>query len=462
MVLQRGPQRAVVWGTASTIGDVVTVTVSGHGHATGHVANDGTWKVKLPAITEHGPFTITAKSSEGHVTLTDVLFGDVWVCSGQSNMGFSLNHVINASQEIATASKFHNIRIFRATTVQSPTPLQDLKSVSTHWSLPNSNSLPHFSAVCWLYAEYLYPHVNHPIGLVDTAWGGTPVEAWSSPDALGACAAKQKRGPGGHSVLWNAMINPFLHMTIYGAIWYQGESNAGHPDAYACQFPAMIRDWRKKFHDASLRETHQNFPFGFVQIAANAHNLHNVGGFPPLRWAQTAKVGHVPNHKMPNTFMAVALDLPDFHSPYGTIHPRYKQDVCHRLVLGALAVAYHRKNIEYQGPFPSAFTEDKSKHHLTIEYDNGRTPIEVRDTKNGFDICCSAHATTCGAHDHWLVAPVTHSDTSSVTLSTSGCTQHVVGLRYEWRTSPCEFKKCAIYGRDNDLPAPPFIRTTAF
>ncbi|XP_041350889.1 sialate O-acetylesterase-like [Gigantopelta aegis] len=469
MVLQRGPQKAIIWGTADTVGERVTVTIHGHGHVTTHVTkhpskSGGIWKVKLPAITAHGPFTVLAKSSEGEATLHDVLFGDVWVCSGQSNMEFSMYNIFNASAEMATASSFKNIRIFKAKKSQSPTPYQDLSSIAIQWSLPTKRSLPNFSAVCMLYAEYLYPHLNYPIGLVDTDWGGTPIEAWSSPEALNACSHIHKRGPFVHTVLWNAMVSPLLPMTIYGAIWYQGESNA-HVEAeanrYACKFPEMINDWRKRFNEASLGETRADFPFGFVQLAANSDNLANFGAFPALRWAQTAKYGFVPNKIMPNTFMSVAMDLPDPHAPYGTIHPRDKQDVARRLVLSGLSVAYGIKGIDSQGPFPTAFTAHKVHHTLHIEYDNGNIPIDVRNN-TGFEVCCSAQSIPCGDHDPWVAAPVTKHDTTSVTLTTSACHQHVFGVRYAWRATPCEFKKCSVYGRDNDLPAPPFKEVAAF
>lgn len=138
----------------------------------------------------------------------------------------------------------------------------------------NGGAWQYFSAVCWFYGRNIYNKTKIPIGLVSSNWGGTPDEAWSSPDALKECTTSDKvkqrvcAGPNPHdpSVLWNAMINPLLNMSIYGAIWYQGEANAGNPTKYNCSFPAMINDWRKKWNEATNGDTDILFPFGFVQV----------------------------------------------------------------------------------------------------------------------------------------------------------------------------------------------------
>nr|KAG5691596.1 hypothetical protein BaRGS_023724 [Batillaria attramentaria] len=257
------------------------------------------------------------------------------------------------------------------------------------------------------------------------------------------------------------MINPLLGMTLYGAIWYQGEGNAGHAAKYSCQIQALVNRWREAFNKQSLRETDIHFPFGYVQLAGNAHN-DAVGSFPAERWAQTANHGYSPNPDLPNTFMAVAMDLPDFDSPRGTIHPRYKQDVAERLVLGALNVAYGQNDVTFQGPFPTRFTRNEAQHKLTIEYDHGHTPIEIR-SQDGFEVCCSATSTTkcTEGHDQWVAAPITGHNAGHVTVSYAGCgTRHLVGMRYEWKTSPCEYKMCTVYASDSELPAPTYITHT--
>lgn len=318
-----------------------------------------------------------------------------------------------------------------------------------------------FSAVCLLYGMELSPHINRPIGLVETAWGGTPIEAWSSPDAIANCTHKQKRGPRDHSVLWNAMVYPILKMTIFGTIWYQGEANIRHPDDYVCQFSTMIDEWRSKFNAASHHQTNRHFPFGFVQLAANANTtLHT--GFPDLRWSQTANYGYVPNPRLSNVFMAVAMDLPDFNSTSGTIHPRDKQDVAQRLALAGRAVAYGESNLDYQGPIPSDYT--MAGHTLVIEFDHGNSAIEVR-SNHGFEICCGhAPHDTC-TYNAWTAALIVAHDQSTVSINTAGCHGSkplVTAVRYAWEMSPCPFKMCAIYDKNNDLPAAPFVKHGPF
>lgn len=468
MVLQKAPQRAVLWGYATTIGDSVSVALNGSIVANARVTNNtegagGIWMTKLPAQNAGGPYTIAVTSQDGHVTLTDVMFGDVWVCSGQSNMAFTMARVFNHSQELIESSHFHNIRILKVRPTESATTRQDV-TLSINWKMPGNDRLTsYFSAVCLLYAMELSPHINRPIGLIESDWGGTPVEAWSSPDARSACGHRQKRNPRNNHVLWNAMIHPLLPYTIYGAIWYQGEANSRHADDYACTFPAMIDDWRQKFHQKSMGETSSKFPFGFVQLSALSNNTQLVGGFPGLRWAQTAKYGYVPNNRLQNVFMAVAMDLPDFNSPYGAIHPRDKLDVAHRLALAGRAVAYNETNISYQGPLPTSVHAQQGS--LVIQFDHGTKPIEVRDTQHGFEVCCASTPTADCSHLYWSPAQILSHSSASVTLKTTIChgtRNQVAGVRYAWHSSPCQFKKCAIYGRDTDLPAPPFIKTGPF
>ncbi|XP_064594993.1 sialate O-acetylesterase-like [Liolophura sinensis] len=482
MVLQRGPQRAIVWGYSPNIGEKVTVTLAGHPMSTtvigGNVAKGGVWSVKLPAITNPGPYLITASSTSGAIQLHDVLFGDVWICSGQSNMHVTVSMTFNASQEIADADHYPNIRVMTIGYQASPILETDLLSIPQQWSVANSASIggpdwTHFSAVCWFYGKYLYRHRGYPIGLIASYWGGSAIQPWMTPDGLATCNEKvpspivmAKPLPGKFylpqepTVMWNSMMGPLVNMTIYGAIWYQGESNAWNPPQYKCLFPAMITHWRKHFHDGSGGETDAMFPFGFVQLAPNGNNTH-IGGFPGLRWSQTANFGYTPNSLMKKVFMAVAMDLPDFDSPNGPIHPRAKRDVGLRLGLAAEAVAYGVPNVRYQGPYPTTVSVNPTTGIVTIEFDSGRTPIEVRNN-DGYEVCCSVdtHA-SCGQNDaHWKAAPIAAHRTSAIDLAyghNCGANVHILGVRYAWRESPCSFKSCAVYSKVNGLPAPPYM-----
>lgn len=488
MVLQRAPQHAVLWGYGPKPGNNVTVVLSGEDPITVKVDISNTWRVILAAVKDTNPHTITAMSSAGTIMLKDVLFGDVWICSGQSNMQFTIAMVDNAEQEIADVVNYPNIRVFTAAEELSYEPYADLKSVEEVWSVPNNDTIgnkpwTYFSAVCWLYGKRLYQTMQYPIGLVASTWGGTRIEAWSDPPTLKSCGLSLERGhqkidgfpyidnttvgklsgsPNDPSVLWNAMMLPLTNMTIYGVIWYQGESNAmsDQPNTYNCSFPAMINSWRAHFYANTQFQTDPHFPFGFVQLGTWRNDSSITEGFPDIRWHQTADYGYVPNNKLPKVFMATAIDLRDDGSPWGSIHPRYKQDVADRLLLSALTVAYNKPGKKYQGPFPTRYFMDPNGKTFLITYDQDSTEIEVRTTE-GFEVCCSEVITSsCSPKDStWVPAPITDYDKQTVSISYSGCASpYVVAIRYAWSETPCPFKKCAVYSVENSLPAPPFIQ----
>ncbi|XP_068440734.1 sialate O-acetylesterase [Clinocottus analis] len=456
MVLQKSPERAVLWGYGPE-GAQVTLTLSGPSKQNASVVTvtKGIWRVTLDPVEAGGPYNVTAAAQSGTATLMDVLFGDIWLCGGQSNMWLQTSKIFNASQELDLSAKYPHVRTFMAALNLSETEETDLIEVEIPWSVPPAN-VAQFSAVCWLFGRYLYETLQYPIGLVESCWGGTPVEVWSSPRALQRCGLHQTgNGPKDNSVLWNAMIHPLLNMTIKGAIWYQGEANAAYnQEKYNCSFPAMIDDWRMAFHQGSGGQTALDFPFGFVQLSTYEQGSES-DAFPNIRWHQTADKGFVPNSRMKKTFMAVALDLPDATSPFGTIHPRDKQDVASRLTLGALAVAYNKKNVSFHGPFHKEIRSSPTSVNIT--YDQ---KVSVSPSKDIFEICCSGVQTPCGPESHWVAAPIMHWGPTTVQLSTSLCPLPggVAALRYAWRDWPCEFKACPIYSASGILPAPPFIK----
>ncbi|XP_064612448.1 sialate O-acetylesterase-like [Liolophura sinensis] len=482
MVLQRGPQRANVWGYSPHLGEKVTVRVGGHSVSTtvvsGHVDKGGVWQVKLPAITHPGPYVITASSPSGTIQLHDVVFGDVWICSGQSNMQFTVSMAYNSTAEITDAGNYPYIRVMTVGNTPSVHPETDLLSILQPWSVANRASIGgpkwnYFSALCWFYGTYLYRHRGYPIGLITSAWSGSRIEPWMSPVGLQTCKVNVSSPivmttaetgkfyvPSEPTVLWNSMMAPLVKMTIYGVIWYQGSANAGNPPAYRCLFPSMIAAWRKHFHEGSDGETDTMFPFGFVQLFPY-HEVSRIGGFPGIRWAQTAGFGYVPNSVLKRVFMSVVIDLPDYNSPWGAIHPRDKKDAALRLGLAAEAVAYGVPNVRYRGPFPTKVSVNPASRIVTIEFDSGRTPIEVRSI-DGYEVCCSANVTvSCDQNDPpWRAAPIAGLRTSSIDLAygqNCGSNVHILGVRYAWRESPCSFKSCAVYSKVNGLPAPPYM-----
>ncbi|KAJ8368837.1 hypothetical protein SKAU_G00088650 [Synaphobranchus kaupii] len=485
MVLQKVPERAVLWGYGSTGSKVIVSLVGEQGSRAEQAVSvqNGIWRVTLDPVKAGGPYNLTAiqqDAARAQVTLTDVLFGDVWLCGGQSNMAMTLSQVFNASEEQALAPKYPHVRIFMAALEHSDEPLMDLARVEVPWSVPSPElvggpAFTHYSAVCWLFGRYLYKILGYPVGLVESCWGGTPVEAWSSTRALQKCGLeKQEKVDSSYlylpgrlpllpgwmsqfmltwkkSILWNAMIHPLLNMTIKGAIWYQGEANTNYNLLkYACSFPAMIDDWRATFHEGSGGQTAADFPFGFVQISTDVKSSQSES-FPILRWQQTAGYGFAPNPRMKNTFMAVALDLPDETSRWGSIHPRDKQDVAYRLTLGARAVAYGEKGVSFQGPFPAKVL--LSGDSINITYTQA---VSVTPSKSVFEICCTQEKTPCRSNSTWLPAPIMQWGGRYIQVSVSMCENVVSGLRYAWRDWPCNFKACPVYSADRELPAPPF------
>ncbi|TNM93463.1 hypothetical protein fugu_001639 [Takifugu bimaculatus] len=388
MVLQKSPESAVLWGYGPK-GVVITVYLSGptQQQRSAEAAKDGIWRVSLDPVEAGGPYSVTATCESSTATLTDVLFGDIWLCGGQSNMAFQTSRIFNSLEELNLAAKYPDVRPFMVARDWSGTELTDILGVKLPWSVPSSEVVAKFSAVCWLFGRYLHDTLKYPIGLIDSCWGGTPVEAWSSSRALQQCGLDYNdefRRPypsNKNSVLWNAMIHPLVKMTIKGAIWYQGESNANyHQDKYNCSFPAMIDDWRMAFHRGSGGNTAADFPFGFVQLSTYI-KYSTDDSFPNIRWHQTADFGFAPNLRMQKTFMAVAMDLPDETSKGDAIHPREKKAVAYRLTLGARAVAYNETDVLFQGPFPNQILSTAT--YINITYDQTLSVSPSTDTFAG-------------------------------------------------------------------------------
>ncbi|XP_019565981.2 sialate O-acetylesterase isoform X1 [Rhinolophus sinicus] len=471
MVLQKKPAGAVIWGYG-TSGATVTVTLCQHQETimrkvTAVKTYSSSWMVILDPMKAGGPYEVMAEQTFGGRNLTlrvhDVLFGDVWLCSGQSNMQMTVSQIFNATSELSNTAAYQSVRILSVSLVQAEQELEDLAEVDLRWSKPTSENLGHgnfeyMSAMCWLFGRYLYDTLRYPIGLVSSSWGGTPIEAWSSGRSLKACGVPKQgfilsdsvAGPSERSVLWNAMIHPLCNMTLKGVIWYQGESNVNfNRDLYNCTFPALIEDWRQTFHHGSQGQTERLFPFGFVQLSSALSSVASDDGFPQIRWHQTADFGYVPNLRMPNTFMAVAMDLCDRTSPFGSIHPRDKQTVAYRLHLGARAVAYGEK-LTFQGPLPEKIELSAVKGLLNITYSQEIRVQRQDDTI--FEISC------CDDHQcKWLPAPMNTFSAQTLALSVSSCRGTPVALRYAWTTWPCEYKWCPLYHPSSALPAPPFI-----
>ncbi len=390
MVLQQNTS-ASLWGWAGA-GERITVKASWHNAAVRtRASQEGKWIIEVPTPKASGPHTITIKGSNT-IELKNVMSGEVWVCSGQSNMQWTVSNSNHAEEEIA-AAKYPNIRLFYVPRTVALEPQDDCKA---EWKECSSETIPGFSAVAYFFGRTLSRELDVPIGLIHTSWGGTPAESWTRREILEGddklapivdrfekrqadypglleehqkkleewkvAAAKAKAGgkdqpkkPGGPanpvnawtpSGLYNAMIAPLLNYTIQGAIWYQGESNASRAYQYQTLFPAMIENWRT---DWNLGD----FPFYFVQIAPYK------GQIPEIREAQL-----IAFKKVPNSGMVVTTDIGNVDD----IHPRNKQDVGKRLALWALAKTYGEEGVVCSGPIYRAKRLEGNRIRLFFDY----------------------------------------------------------------------------------------------
>jgi sialate O-acetylesterase len=374
MVLQQG-ETLNVWGKA-TPGEAVQVTLERKARgeasaaASGTTADkDGKWSVKIPKQKAGTGYTLTIKGGNNTVEFKNVAVGEVWICSGQSNMEWSVN-AGETPDKVKEGAKNPNLRLFtvqKKTAAMPMTEQDDLKHF-TKWDESAPETIGGFSAVAYHFGQKLQKELGVPVGLIHTSWGGTPCEAWTSLEALDAepslihyvnsarAAANQANpGPGTPSVLYNAMIYPLLNFKVKGAIWYQGESNTGRAYEYRTLFPAMIQDWRKRF-DCEL-------PFMLVQLApfgnGNAADVH----YAELRDAQLFAT-----KKLPKVGMAVITDIGDEKD----IHPKPKGPVGERLALAALGIEYGKK-LEYSGPAFKDVKFDGGSAILSFDHAKGLT-----------------------------------------------------------------------------------------
>lgn len=332
-VLQRGVELPV-WGTAPT-GTKVKVEFAGQQVIT--TAAGGKWILRLkPLKANRQPATLKI-SGTTTTLLHDVLVGDVWLASGQSNMERQLGprsgqKEIIGWREAAAAAKFSLIREYKVSRCFSKSSIEDAMG---SWAVCSPETAPAFSAVGFYFARDLQPQIDVPIGIIHSSWGGTVVEAWISPEASAALGmevgnVKNQNSPTG---LYQGMIAPLHPFPIKGVIWYQGESNKDNAREYRDRFPAMIADWRAKWNAPKL-------PFLFVQVAP-------FKSMPPeIREAQRLSLA-----RSPQTAMTVITDYGDAND----IHPTNKEPVGKRLALAARALAYGEK-VEYSGPLYQSMT----------------------------------------------------------------------------------------------------------
>lgn len=338
MVLQRD-MPLPIWGWAEA-GEKVSVSLAGNTQ-TATTGDDGKWSVTLPAMKANAePRTLTVSGSN-KITLEDVLVGEVWVGSGQSNMEWQLQRSADPAEAIA-AAQHPNIRLFHVKKVQKKEPANDVE-VTAHWNACTPKTIPAFSAVLYYFGRDLHEELDIPIGLINSSWGGSPIEPWTVT----------AEGSGG---MYNGMIAPLQPFAVRGAIWYQGETNVIKKNglAYFDRMKALIEGWRKTWN--------QDLPFYFVQIAPWSGARYEAGQLPALWEAQVQTL------KLPRTGIAVTTDLVD---NIADIHPRNKKDVGDRLSRWALTKTYGKEGITYSGPLYKSMTVEGNAIRLKFAHADG-------------------------------------------------------------------------------------------
>ncbi|MBI2823832.1 MAG: sialate O-acetylesterase [Planctomycetia bacterium] len=332
-VLQQG-MKVPVWGMAAD-GEKVTVQFQNQELST--TAKDGRWRVDLAPLKPGGPFDMTIAGGNT-VKLTGILVGEVWIASGQSNMQWSVKASADPEKTIAESA---NPQIHLITIPRRATP-EPQATVEASWQECGPATVGDFSAVAYFFGRDLQQQLKVPVGMISTNYGGTPAEAWTSHEGLAAepslaaiaatPATDKPNSPGG---LYNAMIHPLLPYAIRGAIWYQGESNAGKAYEYRTLFPAMIKDWRAHWRQG-------DFPFLLVQLAPYLKIQEE-----PMdsNWAELREAQLLATQTLPHVGMAVITDVGE----EADIHPKKKAPVGARLALAARAIA-HGEKVEHSGP----------------------------------------------------------------------------------------------------------------
>lgn len=460
MVLQRDIP-VPVWGTAAP-GEEVTVTLGQH-KATTTADAAGQWRVRLDPSPAGGPFEMTIKG-QNRITVSDVLVGEVWLCSGQSNMAMQVQKSLNAEQEIADARHLQ-IRLLKV--VRKPAD-EPLAFSGKQWEVCSPETVKEFSAAGYFFGRDLQKTLNVPIGLIDSSVGGTPAEAWTPRPALqaepdfksifeswerriqAARAAEQQQAKKGSkaprkeaaskpaprvadllkssqrpAVLYNGMIHPLVPFAIRGVIWYQGEANTPRAYQYRKLFPTMIRSWRETWGQG-------DFPFLFVQLAGCQRSQvePHQSTWAELREAQTMTLS------VPHTGMAVITDV----SEASNIHPVNKQEVGRRLALVARATVYG-ESIEFSGPMYASMSVEADRIRIRFTHAAGGLEARGGEKLKGFGIA--------GEDRKFVDAEASIEGDTVVVRSDS--VKKPVSVRFGWADVP----DCNLYNKAG-LPASPF------
>lgn len=381
MVLQRNTT-VVIWGWADAK-EKITIEASWLDKALKISADqEGSWRAELITNDSRLPQTMTIKSSSSDISLENILFGEVWICSGQSNMqqplnGYDGQPTFGAAEAIIKAEN-PNLRLFTVDRVGSKTPLKDVEKY-TAWQAATPGNVADFSAVAYFFGQELQKILDVPVGMIHTSWGGSSVQAWISKEVISSyqeadleevdISDRTNHIP---TALYNAMIHPLIPYTIKGALWYQGESNRLEPDKYRDLFPAMVGDWRTRW---GLGE----FPFYFVQIAPYWYN--NLEAFSTADNSALIRECQLQCADLiPNSGIAITMDIGD----QWCIHPPKKKEVADRLLFNALNQTYGFKAVD--GKSPVFDSMEVKEGEALLSFRNAESGLFAYGDLSGFEI----------------------------------------------------------------------------
>ena len=424
MVLQQNV-KVNLWGYASKQKKVEVKTSWNNMVYSTSAASDGKWMLQIETPKAGGPYIIEISDDDSSINLSNILVGEVWLCSGQSNMempikGFRGQPVNGSCDIIANASPDDNIRMITLKINSSKVPLDDC--LSTPWMVSDAQSVANFSATAYFFANYLQKILKVPVGLICSSWGGSKIESWINKDVyekqfpeisldiLKKDIKEIKRPKDEPTLLYNAMISPIKNYTIKGVIWYQGESNLNNPDIYKKLFPAMVTSWRNEWKQG-------NFPFYYVQIAPYDYGRKNADK------TDAAKIRQVQLECLdliPNSGMVVTADVGN----RTCIHPAAKDVVGKRLALWALANAYQKEGVPFSGPLYRSFTVDGEKLIVDFKYSEmGMTSYDQEIV--GFEIA--------GTDGVFYPAQATFFDNKTKIVLTSEQVPEPIAVQYGFR-----------------------------
>ena len=449
MVLQRDLP-VPIWGWGEK-GEKITVSFAGQSKSA-TVGKNGKWMLKLDKLKANAKPSNLIVKGNNEIKLENILVGEVWICSGQSNMEWKVAQCANGKEEIAAANH-SGIRLFDVPghTVH-PLPQDKGKG---EWKVCSPSTISSFSATGYYFGRRLHKELNIPVGLVGSNWGGTRIEPWTTLDgfksvpelseqakSVAAYTADKKVGGASPSAIYNSMVHPLTPYAMRGAIWYQGESNGAEGITYYQKKHALVKGWRKAFQNPNLG-------FYWVQLC----NFRKPGttpgggdGWAKIREAQTQALD------LKHTGMAVIIDLADAHNP-NDIHPKNKQDVGGRLAQWALHQTYDKKNMVPSGPLYSGHKIKGNQIHLAFKNVGKGLMIgkkeklePTKEIKEG----TLKHFSIAGADKkwHWADAKIV----GNQVLLSSKEVKTPVAARYAFTMNPADAN---LYNKEG-LPAGPF------